>query len=447
MDDVSKQVARLSISIMDEGSALKRAGPVSSCSPFGESWNRRICLEESENMLVEKAKDNTIDPEQLIDLEGSHVIILSDDEKEPEVSICLEPSGGFSEQSMDVYGHAETSEAGRTYKADLQEKDFSTSEHLKVSPDASYNDVNEKMSTDTIEGKLTSQLTVQEEQSESKVKETKAGINKDNLDLAKTSDVSVSSKQFDSFTSQLNASNSTLADLSMTSASNVQLGVVTSLRNRGDSGMVCDTDDDAWKFSFFKPPKRQQPLISKQSSSGPKRQVIQLALPEKNRPGSMKLGGGVKRFQPPRLDNWYRPILELDFFSAVGIVPGINKGNQNVGKLKEVPVYFQSPDEYVEIFRSLVLEEFKAQMLSSYQEIASAEEMFCGRLSVLSVERIDDFHFVRFVHDENESTGSKNLLENDLVLITRQPIPNSVGDVHSVGKVCSSPFEYYYLVL
>ncbi|KAK3015916.1 hypothetical protein RJ639_007652 [Escallonia herrerae] len=86
------------------------------------------------------------------------------------------------------------------------------------------------------------------------------------------------------------------------------------------------------------------------------------------------------------------------------------------------------------IFRPLVLEEFKAQLRSSFLEMDSSEEMFCGSLSVLSVERIDDFHVVRCVHDDTNLSGSRSFYENDLILLTRQPLQNSSHDVHLVGK-------------
>ncbi|KAL0441246.1 UNVERIFIED_CONTAM: hypothetical protein Sradi_0063500 [Sesamum radiatum] len=102
----------------------------------------------------------------------------------------------------------------------------------------------------------------------------------------------------------------------MNSASNVQQSLKKPPKTSDETmkELVCDTDDNAWKFSFFKPPRRHQTLITKPSTSVPKRQVIQLTSPVENRPGSMRLGAGVqKRFQPPRLDDWYRPILQLDF--------------------------------------------------------------------------------------------------------------------------------------
>ncbi|KAL0354364.1 UNVERIFIED_CONTAM: Helicase SEN1 [Sesamum radiatum] len=297
---------------------------------------------------------------------------------------------GLSSSWATTYGgnHAGTDAAGRELKADLKEEVI-THGGLMVSPGAhhqldscSTDLVIEKMSSDNNVGTQISQSSIQSEPSAKEI-----------IHL------------------QLNCIQKCLPE--MNSASNVQQSLKKPPKTSDETmkELVCDTDDNAWKFSFFKPPRRHQTLITKPSTSGPKRQVIQLTSPVVNRPGSMRLGAGVqKRFQPPRLDDC--------FWNG--------KDNQNVGKLKEVPVCFESPDGYVEIFRPLVLEEFKAQLQSSYQEMASAEEMSCGSLSVLSVERIDDFHVVRFVHDEDESTGSKSLSENDLVLLTKQPLRNLI---------------------
>ncbi|KAK3035534.1 hypothetical protein RJ639_034739, partial [Escallonia herrerae] len=147
---------------------------------------------------------------------------------------------------------------------------------------------------------------------------------------------------------------------------------------------------------------------------------------------------GRKRFKAPSLDDWFRPILEIDYFVTVGLASASEEENQSTGILKEVPVCFQSPNEYMTIFRPLVLEEFKAQLRSSFLEMDSSEEMFCGSLSVLSVERIDDFHVVRCVHDDTNLSGSRSFYENDLILLTRQPLQNSSHDVHLVGKALSS---------
>ncbi|EYU21195.1 hypothetical protein MIMGU_mgv1a000059mg [Erythranthe guttata] len=443
VDELSKQVARLSVSLTDEGSALNAIYIQSKCSASGDLLNMKNSSAKNETLLLDKAKLNVIESETSIDLGRGHVIVLSDDEKEPEVSAHTGLSSSLSSESEYVDNHTSTSAARGEIKADLKEKYFSPSDTLEVAPEDcpqlgySTDHVIEKMSSDN----SGSQSHVQAEPPKSKrmVTETKYGVtnsflSKENSNLTNKSCQAVSSKQFDSFASK---SSKSFSDKTTTSAINDQQIVNKPLKISDGvvKEIVSDIDDDAWNFSSFKPPKRQQLLITKPITSGPKRQVIQLSLPQGNRHGSMRLGGGVKRFQSPRLDDWYRPILELDFFVAVGLASGTDKDFQSVGKLKEVPVCFQSPDDYVDIFRPLVLEEFKAQLQSSYQEMASAEEMCSGSLSVLSVERIDDFHVVRFVHDENESNGSKSLSENDLILLTRQPMRDSLSDVHTVGKV------------
>ncbi|MCD7466946.1 hypothetical protein HAX54_004048 [Datura stramonium] len=102
----------------------------------------------------------------------------------------------------------------------------------------------------------------------------------------------------------------------------------------------------------------------------------------------------------------------VQYFLTVGLTTEGEGKNDSSSKLKEVPVCFQSVDEYVDIFRPLILEEFKAQYQSSFQEITSLEEM-SWRLSVMSVERIDDFHFIRCVHEDVDSSGSKSCSDNE----------------------------------
>ncbi|CAA0829521.1 P-loop containing nucleoside triphosphate hydrolases superfamily protein [Striga hermonthica] len=414
MDELSKQVARLSVSLIDENSALNKSHP----------------SEESEILVVDAAE--RIRSEALADLDGGQVIILSDDENETEVSTSMGFSNRQSIASAYDDNHVDARYAGEL-EADPKEKESGnhyTGHFL------------EKVGSDTNTSIQTIQSPVQAKPSESRREEfgfvkkhcvADSFLLKDNSNLTKISDRTVSSKQIPSH----QYSSSKTFDTTVTPSSNVRKVADKSLKTRDEvlKEIVSDTDGEAWNFAFFKPPRRPQTLITKPNTSGPKRQVIQLSLPLGNRPGSMRMGDKVKRFQPPRLDDWYRPILELDFFVAVGLASGDGKENQNVGKLKEVPVCFPSPDGYVEIFRPLILEEFKAQLQSSYQEMASSEEMCFGSLSVLSVERIDEFHVVRFVHDESGSTASKSLLENDLILLTKQPLRNSVVDVHTVGKV------------
>ncbi|XP_057535816.1 uncharacterized protein LOC130813918 isoform X2 [Amaranthus tricolor] len=181
---------------------------------------------------------------------------------------------------------------------------------------------------------------------------------------------------------------------------------------------------------------RNHSLLKKQGPSLPKRRVIQLADPVESRSAYLrKLEAAAKRFKPPNMDEWFKPILEMDYFVSVGLATAYEEENKTHLVLKEIPVSFQSHQQYIDIFRPLVLEEFKAQILSSFQEVSSLEDMPCGGVSVVSIERIDDFHLVRCVHDEHGSAISSSCLENDLVLLTKQPLKYFPHKVHLVGKV------------
>lgn len=196
--------------------------------------------------------------------------------------------------------------------------------------------------------------------------------------------------------------------------------------------------------SAFKTVKHQQSSLTKSGPFVLKRQVIQLKSPSENKCGNLQRpGAGYKRFKPPRLEDWYRRILELDYFAIVGLASPKEDANKIVSKFEEVPVCFQSPEQYVNIFKPLVLEEFKAQLHSSFLEMSSWEEVYCGSLSVLSVERVDDFHLVRFVHDDSDSTSSRSFAENDLVLLTKEHLQNTNHNIYMIGKV----FRHFFLVL
>lgn len=205
--------------------------------------------------------------------------------------------------------------------------------------------------------------------------------------------------------------------------------------------IVCNAEDDPLE-SALDSVRRQPSHMEKPNISVPKRQLIQLKTPIGNRNAHLqRLEGQEKRFKPPRLDEWYRPILEIDYFATVGLASASEDDGRTVCKLKEVPVCFQSPEQYIAIFRPLVLEEFKAQLQSSFLEMSSLEDMYFGSLSVLSVERIDDFHLVRFTHDDSDSTSSKSFSENDLVLLTKETLQRPSHDVHMVGKVILHSFS------
>lgn len=200
------------------------------------------------------------------------------------------------------------------------------------------------------------------------------------------------------------------------------------------SDIIRDAEEDPLETAM-KSVGRTQLHVAKPSSVL-RRQVIQLKTPFENKSG--RLNGfehNLKRFKPPSLNDWYKSILEIDYFAIVGLSSTRKDEKQAVRKLKEVPVFFQSAEQYVEIFRPLVLEEFKAQLHNLFVEMSSWEEMLSGRLSVMSVERVDDFHLVRFVHDDSESAASRSFSENDLVLLTKDLPQKSSQDVHMVGKV------------
>ncbi|KAI3948731.1 hypothetical protein MKW92_048417 [Papaver armeniacum] len=197
--------------------------------------------------------------------------------------------------------------------------------------------------------------------------------------------------------------------------------------------MIPDDDNDPWEMAVAA--SRPLSSVAKLNTSVTKRQVIQLNMPTENKSAfARRMDAGAKRLKPPRLDDWYRPMLEIDYFSIVGLSPEDQEESDTSAKLKKVPMCFKSPDHYVDIFRPLVLEEFKAQLRTSYAESSSSEEMWSDFVSVVSVDRVDDFNLVRCVPSDGESIESK-CSENDLVLLTRQPLQKSAQDVHIVGKV------------
>lgn len=193
--------------------------------------------------------------------------------------------------------------------------------------------------------------------------------------------------------------------------------------------------------------KPQSLPMAKPGTIVPKRQVIQLCAPVNKRSDRwQRQEAGFKRFRPPKLEDWFRKILQMDYYAIVGLASTNKDENQNVGKFREVPVRFGSPEQYIQIFQPLVLEEFKAQLQSSFQEISSLEEIYYGVLSVLSIERVDDFHVVRFMQDENDDPNSKCFSENDLILFTKEHPENSSVGVNMMGKVCSILFACFCVI-
>ncbi|KDP25042.1 hypothetical protein JCGZ_22577 [Jatropha curcas] len=418
VDQLSEQVSHLRVSLAKKVSC---DGGIETLRPralFSEdlSFTKRHTASE---MHASPAKDTIL---QALGsstdnrTDKSNVILLSDDESERHISPAkvILPDKDSGPGRLDSHPTADRSAslADTSKKASVIDtlRDLSDAFEQTDSLDRSGLII-QKQDFDKLRGQSPADDKSKEVKSIVRVKDVFASQCK--INLKNSCDVSVNSKTVNQFSH----------------------GKVSETRDSILKEIVHDANKDLSE-SAFKSVRQPSSFLAKLSASGPKRQVIQLKTPVENRIGSLhRLDAGVKRFKPPRLDAWFRPILEINYFETVGLMSADKDENQNVSKLKEVPVCFQSPEQYVEIFRPLVLEEFKAQLHSSFLEMSSWDEMYYGSLSVLSVERVDDFHLVRFVHDDNDSTSSKSFSENDLVLLTKEAPQRTSHDVHMVGKV------------
>ncbi|CAH2037301.1 unnamed protein product [Thlaspi arvense] len=238
-----------------------------------------------------------------------------------------------------------------------------------------------------------------------------------------------------SFDNRANLKNVTDEVISRVTSKGAQKSAISNTKGVDLRKVVIETEVDPLDLAL-KSLKPQSLPLAKPGPIVPKRQVIQLCAPvNKKSDRWQRQEAGFKRFRPPRLEDWFRKILQMDYYAVVGLASTNKDENKNVGKFREVPVRFDSPEQYIQIFQPLVLEEFKAQLQSSFQEISSLEEIYYGVLSVLSIERVDDFHFVRFMQDENDDPNSKSFSENDLVLFTKEHPENSNVGVNMIGKV------------
>lgn len=422
MNELTKQVARLSVSLVDESyTDLKKTSVDSKCLPGEESVLADNYLAEAAKPFSEVGKRmHSPDSKTFVGVERSTLIVHSGEERETDTSARADVNSCVSFDPKPV-GHI----AGRVVYPDsvkeIDSRKISQPVNLCLDLDT------QRLELNALQAGKDSPL-VKSKAIELKSKETdiKCHLNY----------ISLNSKENSYVTSELHSA-----------LGSSSYGGVSMKENDGEADeRVIKTNDTVLKelvsenrsdreAAFLSSARRQQSFSIKTSLSGPKRKVIQLSLPVENRSNTLRLDDGVKRFKAVRLDDWYRPILELNYFLTVGLTTAGEGKNDSLNKLKEVPVCFQSVDEYVEIFRPLILEEFKAQLQSSFQEITSLEEMSCGSLSVMSVERIDDFHFIRCVHEDVDSSGSKSCSDSDLILLTRQPLRNSCPDIHMVGKV------------
>ncbi|KAL5065977.1 hypothetical protein RYX36_027714 [Vicia faba] len=97
-----------------------------------------------------------------------------------------------------------------------------------------------------------------------------------------------------------------------------------------------DSEDDPLETAL-KSVGRTQLYVPKPTSIL-KRQVTQLKTTLENRSGSLhKAGDQTRRFKPPSLDDWYKPILEIDYFAIVGLSSARKDESRAVNRLKEIP--------------------------------------------------------------------------------------------------------------
>lgn len=426
MDELIDQVAHLSVAISERSSYKAKDVNLKSSSLVFEDlpFCREFLSQDAQPSFLENADVQILDSVLSSDKRDiDTVIVLSDDETQIEVPAnkAILSHERASQSVLD--GKMEASEGvSRGAHATITVSTNDTSEKFiedfqrAGGPDCT-NLVSQKLNSDRLRGKRDPKCITK-----SKALDTNGQDRK--------------SESCIPFQGIFNLKNSSGATPSAKSMDQACINNASVTRDTVIKELVRDAEDDPSEFAV-KNSRRQQSCPIKSSTSGPKRQVIQLNMGMENRSGYLhRLDGGVKRFKAPALDDWYRPILEIDYFATIGLAPASEEENESLRKLKEVPVSFQSPDEYVDILRPLVLEEFKAQLHSCFSEMSSSEEMCCGTLSVLSVERIDDFHLVRCIHDDSDPAGSRSFSENDLILLTRQSLKVSLHDVHMVGKVC-----------
>lgn len=133
--------------------------------------------------------------------------------------------------------------------------------------------------------------------------------------------------------------------------------------------------------------------------------------------------------QTSHLSRLQQEILAWDYYRMGGEDdPGAAAGRT----LREVPKTFASINEYLDVFEPLVLEECAAQVCRG--EEGDTRPSNVG--AVLSSERLDGFHVVKFVLGEE---AMREFRDNDLVLVAKtDPAPNvertSEGDAKKGSK-------------
>ncbi|GLU21867.1 hypothetical protein SLE2022_379790 [Rubroshorea leprosula] len=418
MDELMEQISRLCISLSKEFSlnSVKTASNSKALSTGSFFFKEKYPALDIRPSPIETEDVKILDSLKIAKRKNEyHLVVLSDNEKEKEME-----TGKSSDPMLDKKTGVCSADDIASLRTAVTEKSTCGTDTKKNSSSAIHKDaaissaLASQMDFEKSSAKPASFLKAKAMQGERKESKSKSNV----IDKCSSQNKVDMKNKLESFNSKMKMASNNLKPR----ASDMILKKLVH-------------DEDGLE-SAFKTSKPQQSSLAKSGPFVPKRQVIQLKSPFEHQSGNIqRLEPRVKRFKPPILDEWYRPILEMDFFVTVGLTSSSEDGNHPISNLKEVPISFHSPEQYVNIFRPLVLEEFKAQLQSSFLEVSSLEEMYCGSISVLAVERIDEFHLIRFLYDDNNSTASKSILENDLVLLTKEPLQSDSCDVHAIGKV------------
>ncbi|PON78563.1 P-loop containing nucleoside triphosphate hydrolase [Parasponia andersonii] len=418
MDELTEQVSHLSVSLSKEASDNIKRNFSSESLPL----KMKEPILEVQPWPIKDSEVQILDPATINDKKDRNdLIVLSDDEKEVSPSEIMLSDTGISRCKLDSKTVASRVDENTSIIGLTSKKVYgvdTSKDMLKATLPADVTDgfasmLNSDKPSKKLESVAFPKSGVDNNQKEriSELDTIDSLKSQGRVDLKKSSDVAVGYKKSNKACESVKTNDMVLKDI------------------------VCDAEDDPLE-SALNSVGRQSSSLAKPNIFVPKRQLIQLRTPVGDKSGNFqRLEARVRRFKPPRLDEWYKPILEIDYFATTGLTSACEDNRCTFGKLKEVPVSFESPEEYIDIFRPLILEEFKAQLQSSFQENPSWEEMYFGVVSVLAVERVDDFHLVRFAHDDDDSTSSRSFSENDLVLLTKEPLQKSSHDVHMVGKV------------
>jgi hypothetical protein len=198
--------------------------------------------------------------------------------------------------------------------------------------------------------------------------------------------------------------------------------------------LVMDVDADPLARALD---SARRPVSLKDGNVPQRRQIITLGISGEQ----VRVGGSVRvlpRAPPPRLDEWFRRILIMNFFAATGVSDYCPESDLS-DPLVKVPLRFESSQKYIEVFQPLLLEEFQAQLQRSYGELSLSDGMTTGTMRLMSLERVDDFQLGRFMAEGGADGAARACSENDLLLLTRQPLclgePQSC---HMLAKVIIS---------